>query len=215
MKCIITKKLLNQIYIVYDVTTQRALDTQIVRAIEILRLSHIHARIQKVLPEGFKPGSNFGKFFVVIVVVFFSWWGEERSKYHCKWAIIGPPAIRHWKYVSLACHCWPNIEWLFGSIAISQGSGPVLLRNPIFLWFFRGGVLSPPPPLWISTCTLGQGKIQGIKPPMKVYCQGVIESEAWPTVQSGKSGTIWESNQASEYIRRITRSIRKLEVPFC
>ena len=73
MKCIITEKLLNQIYIVYDVTTQRALDTQIVRAKEILRLSHIHARIQKVLPEGFKPGSNFGKFFVVIfVVVFFS-----------------------------------------------------------------------------------------------------------------------------------------------
>ena len=26
---------------------------------------------------------------------------------------------------------------------IFRGSGPVLLRNPIFLWFFRGGGLDP------------------------------------------------------------------------
>ena len=36
---------------------------------------------------------------------------------------------------------------------ISRGSRPVLLRNPIFLWFFRGGgVQTPCPSLWIRPC---------------------------------------------------------------
>ena len=30
-----------------------------------------------------------------------------------------------------------------GSFMIFRGSGPVLLWNPIFLWFFRGGVRTP------------------------------------------------------------------------
>ena len=38
-----------------------------------------------------------------------------------------------------------------------RGSRPVLLENPIFLWFFKGGgghdlLPPPPPPLWIRTC---------------------------------------------------------------
>ena len=41
--------------------------------------------------------------------------------------------------VSLVCRWWPNIECWLGSFVIFRGSGPVLLRNPIFLWFFRGG----------------------------------------------------------------------------
>ena len=33
----------------------------------------------------------------------------------------------------------------------SRGSGPVLLRNPTFSWFCRGGPDPMSPPLWIST----------------------------------------------------------------
>ena len=54
-----------------------------------------------------------------------------------KWAIIGPPAKRHWNGVLLAgLRCW--------------GSRPVLWRNPTFLRFLQGGGgpdhLPPPPP---------------------------------------------------------------------
>ena len=70
---------------------------------------------------------------------FFSWWGKGGSKYHYKRVIIGPPAKRHWNGVSLAYRWWPNIECWLGSFVIFRGSGPVLLRNPIVLWFFSGG----------------------------------------------------------------------------
>ena len=84
------------------------------------------------------------------LLFFFSWWGEGGSRYHYKRAIIGPPAKCHLNGVSLVCWWWPNIEcWLYGSFVIFRGSRPVLLQNPIFLWFFRGGgqdPLSPPPP---------------------------------------------------------------------
>ena len=89
-------------------------------------------------------GSNCDRFF-------FSWWDEGGSKYHYKWAIIGPPAKRHLNGVSLVCWWWPNIECWLGSFVIFRGSRPVLLRNPIFLWFFRV-VRTPGPPLWIRTC---------------------------------------------------------------
>ena len=88
----------------------------------------LHARIQKVLSEG----SNYDVFF------FFSWWGEGGSKCHYKWTIIGPPAKRHWNGISLECQWWLNI--------VCWGSGPVMVRNPIFLWFSRGwggGVQTP------------------------------------------------------------------------
>ena len=53
------------------------------------------------------------------------------------------------KEVSLACRWWPNVECWLGSFGNSRGSGPVLLRNSIFLWFFRkgGGVRTLCPPL--------------------------------------------------------------------
>ena len=65
-------------------------------------------------------------------------------------AFIGPPAKRHLNGVSLACQWGPNIEYWLGSFVIFRRSGPVLLRNPICLWLFRGdwGPDSlPPPPL--------------------------------------------------------------------
>ena len=40
--------------------------------------------------------------------------------------------------VSLACRWWPKIKCWLGSFVIFRGSGPVLQRNPIFLWFFSG-----------------------------------------------------------------------------
>ena len=51
--------------------------------------------------------------------------------------------------VSLACQWWPNVECWLGSFENFRGSGPVLLRNSIFLWFFQvggggSGTLSPP-----------------------------------------------------------------------
>ena len=49
-----------------------------------------------------------------ILYIFFSWWGEGGSKYHNKWAIIGPPEKRHLNGVLLACRCWPNIEFFRG-----------------------------------------------------------------------------------------------------
>ena len=69
------------------------------------------------------------------------------------------PAKPHLNGISLACRWWPNIECWLGSFVIVRGSRPVLLRNPIFLWFFRGrggegggvGTPCPPPPLWIRT----------------------------------------------------------------
>ena len=108
----------------------------------IIYLSN-QARIQKVLPEGVQLWQRF--FFL-----FFFWWGERLFKKHLKWAIIGPPAKRHLNSILLTGtdQWWPNIEFWLCSFVIFSGSGPVLRRNPIFLWFFRGES-GPPAPLWI------------------------------------------------------------------
>ena len=47
-----------------------------------------------------------------------------------------------------ACWWWPNVDCWLDSFEKFRGSGPVLLRNSIFLWFFRG-VRTPCPLLWI------------------------------------------------------------------
>ena len=52
--------------------------------------------------------------------------------------------------VSLACRRWPNVECWLGSFENFRWSGPVLLRNSIFLWFFRWrGGPDPLSPIWI------------------------------------------------------------------
>ena len=98
-------------------------------------LNTIHARIQKVLPQRVQ----LWRFFIVDE-------GRKDPKYHYKRAIIGPLAKRHLNGVSLACRCVPNIECWLGSVVIFRGSGPVLLRNPTFLWFLRGGGPDALPP---------------------------------------------------------------------
>ena len=47
--------------------------------------------------------------------------------------------------VSLACRWWPNVECWLGSFENFRRSC-LLLRNSIFLWFFRWGVRTPCPP---------------------------------------------------------------------
>ena len=72
------------------------------------------------------------------------WWAFQVDEgREDKLAFIGPPAKRHLNDVSLALDTGLVALWFF------RGSGPVLLRIPIFLWLFKGGggpVLLPPPP---------------------------------------------------------------------
>ena len=102
-----------------------------------------HERIQNVLSMGVQLCQHFCC----------SWREEGGSKYHLNRAIIGPPVKRHWNDVSLVVRWWSNNECWLGSLVIFRGSGLVLLRNPIALWFFRGDQ-NPctPPSIWIRAC---------------------------------------------------------------
>ena len=82
------------------------------------------------------------------LITFFSWWGDRESKYHYKWAIIGPPVKRHLNGVSLAGPWWPNIECWFGSFENFQGIRINIARKPYISVIFQGGggVPAPCPP---------------------------------------------------------------------
>ena len=82
-------------------------------------------------------GSIFDNGFFLSFFFFFLEGRDDPNKYHYKRALIGLPAKRHLNGVSLACRLWPKIECWYGSLWFFNGSGPVLLRNPIFLWFYR------------------------------------------------------------------------------
>ena len=90
-----------------------------------------------------KRGSNFDN---VFSFSFFSSWGMGGSKYHYKWAIIGPPAKSHLNGVSLAYWWWLNIECWLGSFVIFQEIWTRIARKPyilvcafFFFFFFLGG----------------------------------------------------------------------------
>ena len=85
-------------------------------------------------------------------IFFFGWRRVGGSIYHFKQVIIGPPAKHHLNGVLLVCLWRPNIEHGLVALWFFKWSGPVLLRNLIFLWFFRGPDCLAPPPLWIRTC---------------------------------------------------------------
>ena len=106
------------------------------------------ARIQKVLSDGVQLWERF------FVCFFFSWWGEGESKFHHKRAIIGPQAKRHWMVFRWRADDCPTLNAGLVSLRFFRESRPVLLRNPIFWWLFRG-VWTPcpphPPPLWRVT----------------------------------------------------------------
>ena len=73
----------------------------------------------------------------------FSWSGERGSKYHLKWAIIGPPAERHLNGISLACRWRPNIEcWLGRFVIVIRTS---IAKKPYIFVTFQGGPDPLPP----------------------------------------------------------------------
>ena len=62
------------------------------------------------------------------------------SKYHYKWAIIGPPAKRHLNGVRLTGDDGPTLNVGLIALCISRGSGPVLP------FIFQGEGPDPPTP---------------------------------------------------------------------
>ena len=68
---------------------------------------------------------------------------------------LGPTSEMPFNGVSLVCRLWPKIESWLGSFKILRGSGPVLLKKPIILWFRGGGVWTPCPLFWIRTWETG------------------------------------------------------------
>ena len=125
---------------------------------------YTHARIQKILSEGVRSNSD---------IAFFCWWGERRSKYHYKRAIIGSPAKCHFneaiivppgkRYfdgvllmgcILLVGWWWPNIECWLGSFMIFQGIWTSIAKKPYSFVIFQGGGgggPTPCPPFWIRT----------------------------------------------------------------
>ena len=74
---------------------------------------------------------------------------ERGSKYRWKRTVIGLPARSNLNGVSLSGRWWLNIECRLGSLfRFLMGSGQVLLRYPITLWFFKGRLRNTCPPLW-------------------------------------------------------------------
>ena len=81
----------------------------------------IHARIQKVLSRG----SNV--FFISFLQLM------RGTKYYDKWAIIGLPAKCHQMAFRWRADDGPTLNAGLVALGFFRGSGPVLLRNPIFL----------------------------------------------------------------------------------
>ena len=123
-----------------------------------------HARIQKVLSEGVQPWRCFFFFYLNLEG------REDPSTTHCKRAFIGPPAKRNG--VSQEDRWWANIECKLGSCDF-QGirTCRLLLENPIFLLFFRGGSGPPVPPLETPMDILSI-KINRPKPEAQTACKG-------------------------------------------
>ena len=93
--------------------------------------------------------------------VFFSWWGDRGSKYHYKWAIIGPPVKRHLNDVSLVGRWWPNIECWLGIFVIFRGIRTSIAKKPNIFVIFQGGggFRTPCRPLWIRPCILNKNQV--------------------------------------------------------
>ena len=79
--------------------------------------------------------------------VFFVFFKGERIQISLKAGHHRPASETPLNGISLACRWWPNVECWPGRFDNFRGSGPVLLRNSIFLWFSGGGgVRTPCPP---------------------------------------------------------------------
>ena len=102
----------------------------------------LHVRIKKAFLKGIQLCLLFFCCFFFCCCCL----GERGSKYHYKQTIIGPPAKRHLNGVSRRADGGPTLIAGLVALWFYRGSGTKLLRNPIFLWFFREGS-GPPPPL--------------------------------------------------------------------
>ena len=117
----------------------------------------LHARIKWALSEGVQLWQRFFFSFFLVdeggrsTYNFYNGPSLARQRTPFKRVIIDPPAKRSKMTFRITCRWWPNIEYWLGRCTIFRGSGPVLLENPIFLWFFGGGggygVWTPSPPL--------------------------------------------------------------------
>ena len=105
-----------------------------------------HARIQKILPEG----SNFDKIFLV-----------DEGKKDQNTNISRPSSNRQRMVFLWRADEGPTLNVGLVALLILRGSGPVLLRNPIFC-DFRGVMTScpplDPPMLWSLLTYLAYGR---------------------------------------------------------
>ena len=100
-----------------------------------------------ICSEGVKL-CNSGKFWFL----FFIWLLRGgRILISLKWVIIDPPAKRHLNGVSLGCRWWLTLNAGLVALQFIRESGPLLLRNHMFVIFqWGGGRSGPPVPLWIN-----------------------------------------------------------------
>ena len=115
----------------------------------------LHAPIQKVMSEGVQ-------LWHFLLCFFFDEGRVDGVSVDPNTAISGPLSARQQNAIEMA-FCWradvgptSNVGLVFHQMLawFYRGSGRVLLRNPIFSWFFRGVPLSPPPlsPHMVSMC---------------------------------------------------------------
>ena len=119
-------------------------------------------RIQKVLSEGFQLLQRFFCFVFLVDgmegrIEMPLKMGHQRpaSKTSLKWRFSGGPTMaQHWMLAWKLC--------TLTYFVIFRRSGSILLGNPVFLWFFRGGggIGHPAPPLWIRPCKRSQGRFK-------------------------------------------------------
>ena len=132
-------------------------------------------------PESFARGVQLWQGFFRVVLSFFRW--GERIQNSTK---SGPPPARHRNAIEMAFHYraddGPTLNAGLVALWVVRESGPVLLRNPIFLWFFfqggGGGQDSmSPPPLSLSLSLSLSGSAHGCRRVFKPisYCFGRME----------------------------------------
>ena len=81
----------------------------------------------------------------------------------------------------------PTLDGGLAALIFFRGSGPILLKNPTFLQFFKGGGgANPLCPLWIRPCNLTkletiQGPFHVSSPAWYVFAVKVSKFDLYPT----------------------------------
>ena len=79
----------------------------------------------------------------------------------------------------------PTLNAGLVALRFYRGSGPVLLENPIFLWFFRG-YWTPCPPLWIRAWDGTDRALIIISTILFLGRYGTCHNQLWQTIMSAK-----------------------------